>query len=257
MWEERHQRPPQGVPEIHVDTFLGFADKKDLSTRNEWSQRFEKLKVDQHNIQLKQTWLGMGGDEPNQYTPFCDWINHIVTFFKSPQQLSKRDLTFIALGKKEIPSTPGYSGGNAVDGTSPSFKPDAACVLTAEARAFGHWSQVLVPIEFKKGNKMKQPSNLEEVEVTSSTTSSQHLEVPTPSSQKNKRKQSDPKDEPSKKRARPSGIRIRSHTTSVVTKSEPSSLPSKKPTIDDIQLARYAMETLAAVGDRSHVFGLA
>ncbi|KAG8972424.1 hypothetical protein FRB90_010221, partial [Tulasnella sp. 427] len=247
----------QEVHKIHVDTFLSFAAIKAVYASNDWHQRFEKLKVDQHHIQLKQAWLGTRGDKQSQYTPFCDWINHIVAFVGSPQQPSKRDLTFISLERNETPLTPGRSGGNIVDGTSQSFKPDAACVLKAEAGDFGHGSQVLVPIEFKKRDRMQQPPNLDEVELNLSATRSHHLDVTTPSSQKNERDQSDQNNELSKKEARPSAIRIRSHKTSVVAHSASSSPPSRKPTNDDIQLARYAMETLAVTGDRSHVFGLA
>ncbi|KAG8969530.1 hypothetical protein FRB90_010725, partial [Tulasnella sp. 427] len=228
---------------------------KAVSASNEWSQRFEKLKVDQRQIQLKQDWLGMGGEEQNQYPAFCNWINHIVAFFESPQP-SKRDLTFIPLGKKKIPSALGYSGGKVFDGMSPSFKPGVACILQAKGEDLVHRSQVLVPIEFNKEKRMQQPPDLKEVELNLSATNSQYLEVTAPSSKKNKREQSDQENEPSKKKPRPSAIHIQSHKTSIIAHlASPS--PSKKSTNDDIQLARYAMETLAVMGDSSHVYGLA
>lgn len=51
--------------------------------------------------------------------------------------------------------------------------------------------------------------------------------------------------------------RMDSATELAVTQPNTPTPLAYSPTNDDIQLARYAMETLAAVGDRMHVFGLA
>lgn len=94
-----------------------------------------------------------------------------------------------------------------------------------------------------------------------SNSSSQHLEV-APEATSSQGRGSSKRlggilSKPPAKKRRETGIRMRSGTNPNGTSPNSSSLPFQDPTWDDVQLVRYAMETLAAVGDRSHAFGLA
>ncbi|KIO33719.1 hypothetical protein M407DRAFT_17334 [Tulasnella calospora MUT 4182] len=179
---------------------------------------------------------------------FCKWVDRLVTLISELKQPSPRAVNFLALGSTLLSTTPEYADENEVDGTSTSIEPDAVCVLEGEADGFGSWSQVLVPVKFKR-----KPTSLlaqEALEALTWNPSSSQ----TPSTTKRSRTPTQ-KSDPSAEKAN-SPDRILCRASPAATPPSPTSPSAYKPTWDDIQLARYAMETLAAFGDRTHVFGL-
>ncbi|KIO33723.1 hypothetical protein M407DRAFT_17338 [Tulasnella calospora MUT 4182] len=259
------------VQEVNVDTFLAFANVQQFWDDPEWNQMFETLKTDTTQVDLRKSWFAVQQFEKEQYRPFCEWVERLVMLINGFKQPSSRAVKFLPLGSKLLTTTPGYADGSEVNGTSTKIKPDAVCVLEGEANEFGNWFQVLVPIEFKRKPPPEQESP------RTGSTSSAH----TPSTPKRSRTSAKETDSPAKRAENASSSHTPSTPRRPRTSVEENNPPAKKakhshiplrvtsraldttprpvyaPTCDDIQLARYTMETLAAVGDRTHAFGLA
>lgn len=67
---------------------------------------------------------------------------------------ARRKISFLPLGSKDLSAT---GNGEAVAGTSSSFRPDAVRVLSGEEKLEG-WHQVLIPLEFKNEMTLSQPA---------------------------------------------------------------------------------------------------
>ncbi|KIO33724.1 hypothetical protein M407DRAFT_17339 [Tulasnella calospora MUT 4182] len=242
------------VQVLEEDKFLAFANLQQLWDDPEWSQLFKTLKTDTTQVDLRESWFKIEPFESKQYASFCKWVDRLVTLISELKQPSPRAVSFLAMGAKLLSTTPGYADENEVDGASTSIKPDAVCVLEREADGFESWSQVLVPIEFKK----KPGSLLAQKAFGTFAESSWSSSSPSTSERSRTRaKEGDPQAEKGKHSNINIPHRIPSRASPAATPPSPSSPSAYKPTRGDIQLARYAMETLAAVGDRTHVFGLA
>ncbi|KIO26883.1 hypothetical protein M407DRAFT_23827 [Tulasnella calospora MUT 4182] len=242
---------------VTADSFLRFANLQTLWDSTEWSKMVTKLTDDETQQQLKRGWHGIP-NETDQYKPFCDWVEHLIPFITElPNQPSARKIRFLPWGNKNLGCTPGFLGGEEVPGTASAFRPDVVCI-PSDVTDFGKWSQVLVPMEFKK----KKSSSTARGNAAPSTSGTPTLEVPpTPSTSHSRSdlKRSRPEDDESagqEKKARTSTAYPTHRFESLATPSSSPAGSSHSPTLDDLQLARYAMETLAAVGDRTHVFGL-
>ncbi|KIO29769.1 hypothetical protein M407DRAFT_21190 [Tulasnella calospora MUT 4182] len=177
----------------------------------------------------------------------------LIPLLTGSQRASRRDIRFLPLGSTRLSATPGFADGDEAPGTPSSFQPDAVCVL--EKVALRDWGQVLIPLEFN--SKDRGPSTSESTSATrtvSSTSNSRSLDVPGPSEPSSSQ---DPPTLTSGNDPRTMACHLQSGPTTSAPKPNSPISPNYKPTDDDIQLVRYAMETLAAVGDRTHVFGMA
>ncbi|KAG9048487.1 hypothetical protein FS837_012743 [Tulasnella sp. UAMH 9824] len=241
----RELKGPAVVQVVKVDAFLAFANLE-FWGEPQWNRMFETLKNNTTQVGLRESWLATRNRSENkQYKPFCDWLESLIKFISNFGQPSPRPVSFLPLGSKLLSTTPGYADGDEVDGTSTSIKPDAVCVLQKEADGFSSWSQVLIPIELKKkpGSTLNASSSH-----AGSSSSAQHLSASTSAKGS---------DAPAKKPKQPYiPHRIPSNAPPNTARQKSSSPTTYTPSSTDIQLARYAMETLAAVGDRTHVFGL-
>ncbi|KAG9039014.1 hypothetical protein FS837_001078 [Tulasnella sp. UAMH 9824] len=163
-----------------------------------------------------KTTWSQANSETSHSTAFCKWVDALITLLTRSQWHSQREVRFLPLGRTGVSSTPGFANGNVAPGPASRFQPDAICVLK-EVTQFENWGQVLIPLQFNQ-KEPSQPS-AEATRSASSTSSSRSSAIP----------------------AHP----------------EPSSSQSC-PNLngDDVQLARYAMETPPAVGDRTHIFGM-
>ncbi|KIO30343.1 hypothetical protein M407DRAFT_20610 [Tulasnella calospora MUT 4182] len=208
---------------VDAERFLEFAlaDHEQPWDAPAWKAVTDKINADREQCKLKQAWIA-AQPETEKYGPFCDWVKTLLTFIDScPCTLPRqRQIRFTPLGSQNIRCTPGYADGEAVGGTESSFRPDAACVMEAPPSSQPSSSQ---PSSSRTPPTSKQPD--------SSTNGSY----------------------PNNVRREALSYRFPLDAGSA-TPSTPSAYTASK---DDIQLARYAMETFAAVGDRTHVFGLA
>ncbi|KAG8918203.1 hypothetical protein FRC01_002000, partial [Tulasnella sp. 417] len=237
-----------------ADSFLQFADLSDLWSSPGWSAMMDEIKNNATQEDLKQAWIGVKG-EIKQYPSFCEWVECLITFLTKLQRPAKREVRFLPLGTTKITANPGFESGNTVPGTSYDFQPDVVCV-SKEVEGFSKWGQVLIPLEFKQKARSQPPT--ETITAASSTPSSRDPDAPglsTQSSQKLPKTKAGAK--PSSKRPSPMAYHVKSGPAPDDTEPKKPTLPPYNPTHDDIQLARYAMETFAAVGDRTHVFGMA
>ncbi|KIO26886.1 hypothetical protein M407DRAFT_23830 [Tulasnella calospora MUT 4182] len=244
---------------VTADTFLRFANLQTLWDSPDWNKMVAQLTDDETQRQLKKYWHGIP-NETDEYKPFCDWIEHLITFISELPKEPIRKIGLFPSGNKQLACTPGFCflGGEEVPGTKSAFKPDVACV-SKDLEEFGDWFQVLVPMEFKE---RKSSSTRRGSSGTPSTSNQQTQDVsatPSTSHSRSGLKRSgrdDNEKAPQRKKARTSvAYPTRGFESLATTSSNPVGSPYS-PTLDEIQLARYAMETFAAVGDRTHVFGL-
>ncbi|KAG8954551.1 hypothetical protein FRC00_005820 [Tulasnella sp. 408] len=237
------------IQSVGVEAFVAFAGLTIWDTPA-WREMTSELNADNDQKVLKQAWLS-ASPENLQYEPFCKWVNALMTLIKRCKEPPQREISFLPLGLEYVPSTEGYAGGDQVPGSASKFRPDAVCVLK-EVTTFGEWWQVLIPLKFKKGEKA-QPST-EAINPTS-TPSSQSLDVaretqfPQDHSSSKRSGDSVSGEGPPTKKATgiPMTCRIESRTTSAISQPEPPTPSPCCATDDDIQIARCAMETLAAV----------
>lgn len=246
------------IQSVGVEGFLAFAGLTIWDT-TEWGEMTSELNADNDQKVLKQAWLS-ASTRTLQHEPFCKWVDVLMALIKRCKEPPRREISFLPLGLKYISSTGGYTGGDQVPGSASKFKPDVVCV-PKEVTTFGEWWQVLIPLKFKKGDK-GQPST--EAINPPSTSSSQSLDVareaqsPQDHSRSKGSGDSASGNSPPTKKAKriPITCRLESATALAIPQTDPSTPSPYCATADDIQLARCAMEILAAVGDRTHVFGL-
>ncbi|KAG8917156.1 hypothetical protein FRC01_002635 [Tulasnella sp. 417] len=235
--------------------FLHFASLQTLWDSSDWSEMVNRVTADETQLQLKRAWDGIR-NKTDQYRPFRDWVEHLLQFITELAPAPTRQIRFVPSNDKNLARGPGYLNGKEVEGTATTFKPDVVC-MDAGATELNKWSQVLVPMEFKKGRSSSTASG----SAVYQTTDSQTLAPPkTPPKSQNReelkrsKEGGDGKSGPQGKEAEISTTYSTHHFDSLAT---PSPRPERYgPTMDDIRLARYAMETFAAVGDRTHVFAL-
>ncbi|KIO20669.1 hypothetical protein M407DRAFT_29725 [Tulasnella calospora MUT 4182] len=245
------------VVSVDVESFLQFAGLHDLWSGESWQEIIQSLSDDSDLQALKQEWIN-ASPELSQYEPFCLWVESLLSRIQSLKEW-RRKIRFTPLGNQEMRCTPGYADGDQVADTESRFKPDAACVPDGVEK-LEEWWQVLVPIEFKTKGGAQQPTQAPRS--TSTHVSTCESECPS-SFHKSRSKRSTSSRQKDSSSGRPKKKKIRTEDlthrveSSTPHEPDPSVQPLHKPTCDDIQLARYAMETLAAVGDRTHVFGLA
>ncbi|KAG8920787.1 hypothetical protein FRC01_000588 [Tulasnella sp. 417] len=237
------------------DAFLHFASLQTLWDSPDWSETVNRLTADETQLQLKRVWDGVH-NKTDQYRPFCDWVEHLVQFMTQLPRGPARKIRFVPSNDKNLACGPGYSNGKEIEGTATAFKPDVVC-MDAGVTELNKWSQVLVPIQFKKGRSSLTVSSSAVPQTSDSQTLAPPVTPPKSQSQeelKRSREGGDGKSGPQGKEAGISTIYDTHHFDSLAT---PSPRPDHyDPTMDDIRLARYAMETFAAVGDRTHVFAL-
>ncbi|KIO23494.1 hypothetical protein M407DRAFT_27022 [Tulasnella calospora MUT 4182] len=240
------------IVSVGVDGFLHFAGLSDFWNSPQWLTTINELSNDAEQKKLKHAWSQAKG-ETSQYRPFCGWMDVLIPLLIKPQRASRRDIKFLPLNTTRLSATPGFADGNEVPGTASGFQPDAVCVL--KDVALSNWGHVLVPLEFRyTARGLSTPKSTSATRIASSTSTSLSLDVPGPSEPSSSQ---DPPTTTTRKPRGPVTSHLHSGPTTSAPKPDSPISPNYKPTGDGIQLARYAMETLAAVGDRTHVFGMA
>ncbi|KIO26884.1 hypothetical protein M407DRAFT_23828, partial [Tulasnella calospora MUT 4182] len=244
---------PEGkvaLPTVSVtaDNFLRFANLQTLWDSPDWSRVVDKLTADDTLHRFKQAWDSIP-NEFDQSKPFCEWVDRLLSFIT---QLPSQPTRQISLLPKDPSSTPDHADDEECPDNSSVSRPDAVCV-PKDVGEFGgcKWSHVLVPVRFNKQPSLSTPSG----STTLPASNPQTLDVPSISSTSHNRldlKRSTVSGDDSVAQ----GQKNRTSISYVIRSSCPVSSPYS-PTLDDIQLSRFAMEALAAVGDRTHVFGLA
>ncbi|KAG8912540.1 hypothetical protein FRC01_005047, partial [Tulasnella sp. 417] len=232
---------------VTADAFLHFASLDALWDDADWSGMVNRLNADETQLQLKRAWDGVH-NKTGQYGPFCDWVEHLVQLITQLPRQPTRKIRFVPSNDKNLACGPGYLNRKEVEGTATAFKPDVVC-MDAGATELNKWSQVLVPMEFKKGRSSSTASG----SVAPRTAGSQTLAPPgTPPQSQSREDLTEGGDGKSGLQGKRAGI-----STTYGTSLTPfPRLDPYDPTVDYIQLGRYAMETFAAVGDRTHVFAL-
>ncbi|KAG8920786.1 hypothetical protein FRC01_000587 [Tulasnella sp. 417] len=237
------------------DAFLHFASLQTLWDSPDWSEMVKRLAAEETQLQLKRVWDGIH-NKTDQYRPFCDWVEHLVQFVTRLPREPTRKIRVVPSNDKSLECGPGYLNGKEVPGTATAFKPDVVC-MAADVAELNKWSQVLVPMQFKKGRSSSTTSE----GAVPRTSGSQNLLPPgTPpqfQSLDNSKRSKEGGDGKSDPQGKQSGISTTYRTHHFDPLATPSPRPDRYyPTSDDIQIAQYAMETFAAVGDRTHVFAL-
>ncbi|KAG8943667.1 hypothetical protein FRC00_011027, partial [Tulasnella sp. 408] len=249
---------------VTTEAFLDFANPQNLWGTSAWSDMVARVTADETQQQLNH-WSGIQ-PEVDQYGPFCAWVEHLLTFITRLPSPPTRQIRFLVSNRINLACTPGYSGGEVVPGTASAYSPDVVCVHR-DVKEFGKWRQVLLPFEFKKERRATSKKVTRKKATSKSTTpsrsNSQTPDVPAApqtsgsgSGTKRSRQTDDGETAPQGKKPRPSLPYATYHFHSSAAPSQPSAQSRRTPTNEELQLARYAMETFAAVGDRTHVFAM-
>ncbi|KAG9047171.1 hypothetical protein FS837_002863 [Tulasnella sp. UAMH 9824] len=249
---------------VTADAFLHFAKPQTLWDTPAWSDMVAQLTADETQQQLNH-WSEIE-PETDQYEPFCAWVEHLLTFISQLPSPPTRQIRFQVSSRINLACTPGYSGGEEVPGTASAFSPDVVCIHR-DVEEFGKWSQVKVPFEFKKrrraSSKKASDKKTSSKSATPSRSDSQTPDLPAPpqasrsrTGPKRSRQTEDDETAPQGKKARPSAPYATFQFQSSATPPQPPVQSRHTPTNEELQLARYAMETFAAVGDRTHVFAV-
>ncbi|KAG8917155.1 hypothetical protein FRC01_002634 [Tulasnella sp. 417] len=240
---------------VTADAFLHFASLQTLWDSPGWSEMVNRLTADETQLQLKRVWDGVH-NKPDQYRPFCDWVEHLVQFITQLPRGPARKIRFVPSDDKNLACGPSYLNGKEVEGTATAFKPDVVC-MDAGVTELNKWSQVLVPMQFKKGSSSLTASGSAVPQTSDLQTRAPPVTPPKSQSRdqlKRSREGGDGKSGPQEKEAEISTIYDVHHFDSLAT--PPPRPVHYDPTMNDIRLARYAMQTFAAVGNRTHVFAL-
>ncbi|KAG8920788.1 hypothetical protein FRC01_000589 [Tulasnella sp. 417] len=245
----------QSTVSVAAETFLRSAGLQTLWDTPDWVEMVGQIIVDQTQERLKKAWDGIT-NETDQYKSFCDWVQHLVPFITRLPREPARKIRFVPSNDKNLACGPGYLNGKEVDGTATKFQPAVVCMADGVTE-LNKWSQVLVPMEFKKGTSSSATIASGNVTPAFPISGSQVLlhpiNLPSSQSRDHLKRSREGGDEslPQGKKTKTSGPH---RFPSVAT---PTPTPNRyTPTRADIRLARYAMETFAAVGDRTHVFAM-
>ncbi|KAG8897370.1 hypothetical protein FRB99_008204, partial [Tulasnella sp. 403] len=239
------------------------------------------IKDDENIGQLLDS-IGSARMEPDTYAPFATLCNTITDKFTERfKGLHKRTVKFYGLGQTYLSGPESYHCGVRVGKTGSSRKPDGLGILvkdpeeeleldriarkgaTKSDRAKFEWRTTLLCVE----HKLSSPANNDAVP--------QELQNGVPAgdgSTNGKRKraaQSESKNGPANNvtgrssppptkrfRQTPETSKSGKRQGSSHTSSSTATIVPPKWTVDEVQLASYAMEMICAVGNRRWVFGL-
>ncbi|KAG8900877.1 hypothetical protein FRC01_010008, partial [Tulasnella sp. 417] len=79
---------------VAADNFLRFASLQMLWNSPDWNRMLTQLAADETQEHLKQSWNGIS-NESDQYKPFCEWVEHLITYLTQLPNQQMRQISFL------------------------------------------------------------------------------------------------------------------------------------------------------------------